>query len=116
MLLPFADLKTGLEIWSPDRVVTLYQSIDCTGQAYFPVNLDADPSPGPLAIGIATAIPPATAPSIYFAGKPTSALTMKSSQQAGNCYPAPTGFASYAGPIQNILVSSLGLALPFTLK
>jgi hypothetical protein len=69
----------------------------------------------PLAV-IAT-IPPATAPSIYFAGTPASLVTINSYTQSGYCNVlAPNGFTANMGPIQSVPVSSLGLTLPFSVK
>jgi hypothetical protein len=113
---------TGFQIWTPKGLnfIYFYQSVDCTGQAYFPVaNIDSPPQMP--AWGIVAAVPPATASSIYFAGTPANVLTVKSNQAIGPGYQdvgvcKPYSSAIYAGPVQSVPVSSLGLTPPFSVK
>jgi hypothetical protein len=115
------DLSSGFFVASPPGALPPYyfQSIDCTGQAWMvlsSVQPTAAMAPVPSFV---TAIPPVTAPSIYFAGTPTSVLTMQSTNQGENfnCYHFPGGGQSlYVGPARNVPVSSLGLTLPFSIK
>jgi hypothetical protein len=96
------------------------QSVDCTGQAYLYANPALLGTPGVLtgpAIGVVTAIPPATAPSIYFAGSLVM-VTLQSFRYVG--YPCQ-GWGNgpnpnYVGPVEVVPVSSLGLTLPFSIK
>jgi hypothetical protein len=115
-----ADLAGGFQtaLHSSD-LLYLYQSIDCTGQAYLGVNNPNFPGTvvtGP-AVGFVTAIPPATAPSIYFAGPPAMVTINSARNVGGSCAgwggtPDPV----YVGPAQSMPVSSLGLTLPFSIK
>ena len=116
--LPVDGVTTGFQITNNNNTVAYYyQSIDCTGQAYFSVS-QANNNVGP-AYGVVATVPPATAPSIYFAGTPASKLVMHSGRSAiSGCGPinSPDGFPIAAGPAQIVPVSSLGLTLPFSIK
>jgi hypothetical protein len=112
---------TGLE----GPLAYAYQSVDCTGQAYFVVNslfaASTTTTAGAIApaLGFTAIVPPATTPSIYFAGTPRSILNIKSYRVVGmGCQPSgpPEGLAIYVGPVQSVLVSSLGLTPPFGIK
>jgi hypothetical protein len=118
VVLSVANFATGFETTDATNIQYWYQSIDCTGQAYFAVNpyfstFVAGPTPG-----FVTAIPPATAPSIYFTGSPVFA-TMQSFRNAGS--PCQVGNPAvsnpnYVGPVESVPLSSLGLTLPFSIK
>jgi hypothetical protein len=123
VVLEVADFITGFLITeSPGRVGVpqyFYQSADCTGQAYLRVNssvVGGMVATGP-AIGYVATIPPATAPSIYFAGL-AATLTMNSVLGYGSpCFPWAAGNNPlYVGPVETIPVSALGLTLPFSIK
>jgi hypothetical protein len=112
--LPLADLVTG---FTPQALplIYYYQSTDCTGQAY----LLADQTSGSdiLALGIIATVPPATQPSIYYAGLPWSMMTFQSALIApGSCNAGGGAFSAYAGLPQSVPVSSLGLTLPFSVE
>jgi Collagen triple helix repeat (20 copies) len=129
--LPVADYTAGFATFpaiTPGELVRYYQSVDCTGQAYMSVNPAADGSVsngyGPVispALATVITIPPATAPSIYFAGTP-SVLTLNSSNNSttssnSTCSSLGVGgMTAYVGPIQSVPVSSLGLTLPFSIE
>jgi len=113
--LPLLDFTTGFRTDFPADIQPWYQSADCTGPAYLAVS----PIPaanaavnGPAAAQIVT-VPPATAPSIYFAGAPTAVLIMGSTR-TNNCY--PYGDYGGVGLLQSVPLSNLGLTLPFSLK
>jgi hypothetical protein len=111
MPLQVGDRATGFVTYNNHQYV--YQSSDCTGQAYLLV----DPNSGSnvLALGIVATIPPATQPSIFFAGQPWSRLTFNSARS----YNEPCLIATdtvYVGLPQSVLLSSLGLTLPFSVK
>jgi hypothetical protein len=123
--LQIADFKSGFTIVEPanGNLGFAYQSADCTGQAYLPVNGPADIG-GPTVVtgpvmGVVTAIPPATAPSIYFAGELVQ-VTLQSFRYVGNpCQrwgDGPNPNYVYVGPAEIVPVSSLGLTLPFSIK
>jgi hypothetical protein len=115
MVLDVVDLASGFSITSEFRY--WYQSNDCTGQQYLLVN---DPSSNTdiLAAGTIAIIPPATQPSIYFAGTPWSVRTMQSYRlgQNGSCNGGLSPTSALAGLPQSVLLSSLGLTLPFSVK
>ena len=69
------------------------------------------------ALGQVATVPPATAPSIYFAGAPLL-LSFQSFRYIGQSCGSmgPGGDIEYAGPAQVFPVSSLGLTLPFSVK
>jgi hypothetical protein len=122
------DLKTGfdnspLQPAEHNSINTFYQSADCTGQAYF--DLVGFQETGQftdkvtaLAYGIVATVPPATSPSIYFAGTPASVLTIQSIRQGGSCglWGPIGGTHGYVGPVQNVPLSNLGLTPPFSVK
>jgi hypothetical protein len=111
VLLGVVDFTSGFQVVDPSNTMTyFYQSADCTGQAYLPVKLNyAATTP---AQGIV--IPPATTPSIYFAGTPAM-VTFQSFRGVGQgCQPGNQAF--FAGLLQSVPVSSLGLTLPFGVK
>jgi hypothetical protein len=119
--LGIADFTTGFQTQDPTEFQKYYQSMDCTGQAYLPVSrssLGGTFSGGTGVVGPAAGLvftfPPATAPSIYFAGMPASAVNIQSRLYGGVCLSDPEPI--YAGPIQSVPVSSLGLTLPFSIK
>jgi hypothetical protein len=120
VLLGVADLGTGFALFDPTNLRFFYKSADCTGPAYLQVS-------GPLnttnvvwepASAYVTAIPPATAPTIYFAGS-ASFITVGSSRYVGaaGCLLGPViTNPMYLGLMQNIPLNSLGLTLPFSIK
>jgi hypothetical protein len=119
--LEIIDLASGFVVASPTGSPPpyYYQSIDCTGQAYLAGNSNQGPYVMAPVPSFVTAIPPATAPSIYFAGTPTSVLTMNSTNQGADnsCYHYPGGGQTmYVGPAESFPVSSLQLTLPFSIK
>jgi hypothetical protein len=91
-----------------------YQSSDCTGQPYLLANgSGANVMPG---MGLVYTIPPATAPSIYFVAQP-SLLTMQSVLAgAFGSYCEGVNRSLWVGIPQSVLVSSLGLTPPFSVK
>jgi hypothetical protein len=118
VLLRVRDLAIGFDS-EQDAIPYFYQSTDCAGQAYFPVNQSDDHHVIEPVIGTVGTIAPATAPSIYFAGAPVSVVAAKSVRNAGQSCIAfnPNSPPSIAvGPAQSVPVSSLGLALPFSVK
>jgi hypothetical protein len=120
VLLSVPNFATGFQTTDPSNISYLFQSIDCTGQAYFPVNPYYSESTfvtGP-AVGFVTAIPPATAPSVYFAGSPVIATFQSSRNPGYACTPGVPAAnpVYYAGPVETVPVSSLGLTLPFSIK
>jgi hypothetical protein len=118
VLLRVRDLTIGFDS-EQDAIPYFYQSTDCTGQAYFPVNLSDDHRVIEPVNGAVAMVAPATAPSIYFAGTPVSVVAAKSVRNAGQSCIAfrPNSPPSIAvGPAQSVPVSSLGLALPFSVK
>jgi hypothetical protein len=118
VLLRVRDLTTGFDN-EQDAIPSFYQSTDCTGQAYFPVNLSDDNHVIEPVIGTVGMIAPATAPSIYFAGTPVIVVAAKSVRNAGqSCImfnPSSPPLIA-VGPAQTVPVSSLGLTLPFSVK
>jgi hypothetical protein len=112
------DLETGLAL--DNSVAYLYQSADCTGQAYLSLSLLYTDSPTPIApeIGTTAIVPPETIPSIYFADKPVSVLNIKSAIGGifGTSCQGFGGFIAAVGLPQSVPVSSLGLTPPFTVK
>jgi hypothetical protein len=124
VMIPVGDFKTGFvsaDI-STDAIQFFYQSTDCTGTPYLEVNVHAEVAGNAHyatapALGQVATVPPATAPSIYFAGAP-SLLTFQSFRYIGQtCGSLGTGgYSDYAGPAQVFPVSSLGLTLPFSIK
>jgi hypothetical protein len=113
--LPVFDFTSGFAATDPTAFLVLYQSVDCTGQAYALLNQDFHVAGAPARALVAT-IPPSTAPYIYFGGTP--AFITINSQRAGplgTCTTVPPR-SGWAGPIQSVPVSSLGLTLPFSVK
>jgi hypothetical protein len=129
--LPVTDFTSGFNVSDRTTLLYLYQSADCTGQAYLPVsnnvyvwpavsaNLFVATSSAPPIALVAT-IPPSTEPYIYFAGTPALVTINSLRREAGtgsngqcNGYPATP---VWVGPIQSVPVSSLGLTLPFKVK
>jgi hypothetical protein len=94
-----------------------YQSSDCSGQAYLMVNSSAGGSVLALpAQGAVALVPPATEPSVYFAGTP-SLLTIKSYRPATSSFCSTYGnFPQYFGLPQSVPLSSFGIAPPFSVK
>jgi hypothetical protein len=125
VLLPINDFTIGFQILPLQQVPPfLFQSADCTGPAFMFVNQNAvDPVTGATvptspAVGFGVTIPPATAPSIYFAGSPAM-LTINSlltRGKGGGCFPFNEGNPNYVGPVEIVPVSSLGLTLPFRVE
>jgi hypothetical protein len=117
MTLPVGDFRTGFQISAPTEIVYLYQSIDCTGQTYFFVNQAMFAAVTSPALGIVMEIPPATAPSIYFAGTPMMVNVNSFRDVGGPCQPwGANSNPTYVGPVETVPVSSLGLTLPFSIK
>jgi hypothetical protein len=119
VFLPVTDLATGFQINPQSILQILHQSVDCAGQGYYYAGLSLDDPPlitEPVQ-GLVATIPPATQPSIYFAGSPTKVLTINSFSSFGaGCQPYRNPNPVYVGPIQSVPVSSLGLTLPFSIK
>jgi hypothetical protein len=112
--LPVIDPASGfLSLQPQDLGNWYYQSSDCTGQAYMLINAFESSAP---AYGIVTAIPPATAPSIYYAGTPNLINFGSYSFFGASCVAAASGSAIWLGPVQNYPVSSLGFTLPFSIQ
>jgi hypothetical protein len=117
--LSISDLTTGFQ---PDgsALYYYYQSTDCTGQAYLSIANGGNSHMTAPAYGQVLTIPPATAPSIYFAGTPASVVTIQSERNQNApptaCNPYSGGVPLGAGPVHNVPVSSLGLTLPFSIK
>jgi hypothetical protein len=116
VLLVINDFKAGFTLIDPsqDQIQFYYQSTDCTGTAYLPVNARGSNYATAPAFGYVMTIPPATAPTIYFAGTPLGLITPSSRRYSGSCLSA--GDPVYVGPAQNVPVSSLGLTPPFSIK
>jgi hypothetical protein len=113
--LQVVDLTSGFTDQSPRAPDYFYQSVDCVGEAYLPGSPDGGNSNVMAPVqGFVTAPPPATAPSIYFAGTPASVLMMKSVKAGGSCSQGNNLF--YVGPAESVPVSSLALTLPFSIK
>jgi hypothetical protein len=117
MSLPIASLSSGFgDAGNILVLVYYYQSTDCTGQAYLPVN---PANSDVLAFGVPATVPPATQPSIYFAGTPWSVVPYNSYLTVGAnppCQASGLGRSIVGGPAQTVPVSSLGLTLPFSIK
>ena len=114
-------IDTLSAFYASSLVPTYYQSADCTGQPYFPV--DFNRGTDVLSFAFISIIPPATAPTIYFAGTPISQLTVKSFQYQTPSGTTPQGCQAVGnanllnvGLPQSVPVSSLGLTLPFKVK
>jgi hypothetical protein len=98
-----------------------YQTADCTLQVYLSFTL---PGAGrmvlPAVAAAVAAIPPATEPSIYFAGTPTlmTPQSFKQLSDPSGChvYNGEYGASLYVGLPQSVPVSSLGLTLPFSVE
>jgi Collagen triple helix repeat (20 copies) len=114
--LPVTDITSGFSITPVPSFFYYYQSVDCTGQAYMFVNLVYLEFVTAPAIATVTTIPPATSPSIYFAGAPVSLVSISSKQQAGSTCSSGNVGEAYMGPLQSVPLSSLGLTLPFSIK
>jgi hypothetical protein len=107
-----------------DSFEYLYQSADCTGQAYLSLTgLGGGRSIIAPEIGHISMAPPVTVPTIYFAGQPASVLNIKSGQfpLAAPGTPCQTmgganGFPIAVGLPQSVPVSDLGLTPPFHVK
>jgi hypothetical protein len=129
--LPVTDFTSGFNVSDRTALLYLYQSADCTGQAYLPVsnnvyvwpavsaNLFVATSSAPPIALVAT-VPPSTEPYIYFAGTPALVTINSLRREAGTdsngqCNRAPAT-AVWVGPIQSVPVSSLGLTLPFDVR
>jgi hypothetical protein len=121
--LPVTDIISGFSTTRATDLIYWYQTKDCTGQPYMSAN---GPNPQIVSappVATVTTVPPATAPSIYFAGTPTGMVTVNSTRYApvgSTCDPlGPDNqgpFTSYMGPVQSVPVSSLGLTLPFKIE
>jgi hypothetical protein len=93
-----------------------WQSPDCTGQPYLAQQGGGSGTSAFLSQAVIATVPPATQPSIYFAGSPML-LTMQSYKPFlfnSACQGIQTTI--YVGLPQNVLVSSLGLTPPFSIK
>jgi hypothetical protein len=114
------DLETGFAAID-FSLQYLYQSADCTGQAYLPLSGVGQGVMAPE-IGQISMVPPVTVPTIYFAGQPASVLNIKSGQfpfSPGSCRTYGTnanGFLTAVGFPQSVPVSDLGLTPPFKIK
>jgi hypothetical protein len=126
------NLETGFAL--DNSVAYLYQSADCTGQAYLSLSLSlslplplplsvfgngaASPTPIAPEIGTTAIVPPATVPSIYFADKPESVLSIRTAIGGifGTLCSGYGGFNVAVGLPQSVPVSSLGLTPPFSVK
>jgi hypothetical protein len=116
--LPVTDFTSGFTSSSDgSNLLYYYQSTDCTGQAYIYVNHAYETSAAP-AVAIVTTIPPATAPSIYFAGTPVTGIITNSARGPASteCVVASANQYAYMGPVQIYPVSSLGFTPPFHLQ
>jgi hypothetical protein len=112
------DLGTPFQPITPNAVTYFYQTVDCTGQAYFAAT-DSTAAITGLVIGVVSQVPPVTSPLIYFAGSPVSVLPLYSQRSPpnGNCSPFIQPPVSIAvGPVQSVPVSSLGLTPPFSIQ
>jgi hypothetical protein len=111
--LAVSDPTSGFD--SSPTLTWFYQSSDCTGQAYMYVNPNTSSSP---ALASVFTIPPATAPSIYYAGTPVLGLITKSQRGAAytECNVGSGNPYVYMGPVQSYPLSSLGLTPPFSIK
>jgi hypothetical protein len=121
VMLPVGDFTVGFSTVQPPYITYMYQSLDCTGQAYLNVNGFSPTFVTEPAVGLVMTFPPATAPSIYFAGSPAKMVTIQSYLSTG--YPCQLWSTqtnppnpNYVGPIQVVPVRSLGLTLPFSVK
>jgi hypothetical protein len=119
VVLSVRDLPSGLDTRGIRTRRYLYQSTDCTGTAYLPLTADlGDPIVTSPVFGWALTVPPATAPSIYFAAPPYHVLLMKAVRDAvsNSCdlFRDPPMLA--VGTVQSVTVSSLGLTPPFSVK
>jgi hypothetical protein len=115
--LPVADPTSGFfSILARDFWV-FYQSTDCTGQPLLFVNSNKSGWPTGPVLGNVVTIPPATAPSIYFAGTPTSTVTIGSARAGGSsCGSRQDTPVGYVGPMQSIPLSNLGFMPPFSIR
>jgi hypothetical protein len=109
VMLAINEFKAGFTLFDNSLIQFYYQSTDCTGTAYLPVNARGSSYATAPAIGYVMTFPPATAPSIYFAGTPVN-VTLKSRLYTGVCLADSEPL--FVGPAQNVPVSSLGLTLP----
>jgi hypothetical protein len=98
----------GFQPSSPDAVVYLFQSSDCTGPRYMGVTQ----LPGQ---GTVATVPPSTEPSVFFPGKPVL-LNVASQGNYTTCDTFGGPRPAYVGPAQSVTVSSLGLTPPFSVK
>jgi hypothetical protein len=114
MVLPISDLLSGFAIGN--GVIYYYQSADCTGQQYLPLENTVSGGSDILPVASIATIPPATQPSIYFSGPP-SRLTIQSyrSTYDNQCI-TRGGFSQWVGLPQSVPLSDLGFTPPFSLK
>jgi hypothetical protein len=106
----------GFLLTDPGDIEYWYTSSDCSGQTYLQVGHVQEGQSNFVAMGLTSIIPPSTQPSIYFAGLPWASLASNSTRTPGSpCHSGPQGDV-YAGPLQSVPVSSLGLTLPFSVK
>jgi hypothetical protein len=116
MALPVADPASGFASIPADGFNVFYQSTDCTGQPLLFVNSNKGGTiTGPV-LGNVVTIPPATAPSIYFAGTPTSLATIASVRHGSTCQTNLGTPVGYVGPIQSSPLSNLGFTPPFNIQ
>jgi hypothetical protein len=113
VMLQMGDFKNGFADTDPQAMQFYYQSTDCKSTAYLPVNTRGPNYATAPAIGYVVTIPPATAPSIYFAGSPAN-VTFGSRLYGGVCN--TDSETLYAGPVQIVPLSGLGLTPPFSIK
>ena len=114
VVLTVNDFKAGFVLYDPSLIQYYYQSTDCTGTAYLPVNTRQSFAATAPAFGYVMTIPPATAPSIYFAGTPVNVI-LNSRLYSGVCF-TESDDTFFVGPVETVPVSSLGLTLPFSIK
>jgi hypothetical protein len=126
--LQVGDFNTGFQTVPPSEIAYWYQTTDCKGQAYFFVSQHPTAYMTGPAFGWVATIPPATMPSIYFAGSPAQVVVTKSYQCAGDigcpvygggpgCQVYPGGGGpNNVGPVQIVPLNNLGLIPPFSIK
>jgi hypothetical protein len=123
--LPVFDFSVGFQATDPTQAAFGYLSTDCTGQPYMSPIAEGGLSGGRqptrknrASEGVVMTIPPATSPTIYFAGNVVQ-VTLQSFKAAsgGPCNPWDGNVnPNHLGPVQSYPVSSLGFTLPFSIK
>jgi hypothetical protein len=113
--LPVSDLASGFVSALPSDLAMYYQTNDCTGQAYMFVNDTLLGMTTPQ-LAVVFTVPPATAPSIYYAGTPSQITAQSGNTFGGSCAVYAGALPRLMGPVQSYPVSSLGFTLPFSIK